>query len=165
MFTPERNGTGLIVRHGLSGADDWLQLDTSHNTHPKDEMWVVRDRVCMDAEWGSKVGVYVAHWYGTGPQGQSTMDGQAADTVRFMKGSRGPHVLVGDVNVFEGERDICRQKPNNTSLQILGRRAMWTPGPRCAATLKALPACGIVLGAAHLKARRGSESIMHGRKG
>lgn len=119
MFTSDRNGTALVVRHGLSGVEDWLQLDTSHNTHPKDEMWVVRGRVCLDAKCGSKADIYVTHWYGTGPQGQSTMDRQAADTVKFMTGSRGPHVLIGDLNVFEGDRDICHQKPNNTSLQIL----------------------------------------------
>jgi len=113
-FTPDRNGTALVVRHGLAG-EDWLHLDTSHNTNPKDEMWVVRGRVCTDAKCASKVDIYVAHWSG----GQSTMDGQAADTVKFMKGSHGPHVFVGDLNVFEGEREVCHQKPNNTSLQIL----------------------------------------------
>jgi hypothetical protein len=118
-FTPERNGTAMVARYGLSGTESWLQLDTSHNTNPKDAMWVVRGRVCMDAKCGSTADVYVAHWYGTGPQGQSTMDRQAADTVKLMEGSPGPHVLIGDLNVFEGERDICHQKPNNTSLQIL----------------------------------------------
>jgi exonuclease III len=39
--------------------------------------------------------------------------------VKFMSQSRGPHVLIGDLNVFEGPSVVCNQKPNNSSLDAL----------------------------------------------
>jgi hypothetical protein len=117
--TEEKNGTALVTRYGIAGRDEWLQLDTSRNKNPKDTMWVVRGAVCLDAKCSATIDVYAAHWYGTGPQGRNTLDGQATDSVRFMARSRGPHVLVGDLNVFEGSRVVCEQTPNNTSLPIL----------------------------------------------
>jgi exonuclease III len=118
-FTGERNGTALLARYGFAGDDEWRQLDTSQNTNARDQMWVVRAAVCLDERCTSTVDVYTGHWYGTGPQAQATLDRQAEQTVDFMRASRGPHVLVGDLNVFEGPSVVCRQKPNNTSLQIL----------------------------------------------
>lgn len=119
QHTPERNGTALVTRYGLSGKEQWLQLDTSLNTNPRDQMWIVRGSVCLDERCSSTVDVYAAHWYGTGAQGRATLDTQAEQTVQFMSASRGPHVLIGDLNVFEGTSVVCRQKPNNTSLQFL----------------------------------------------
>jgi hypothetical protein len=124
-YTEERNGTALVARYGFTGKDEWLQLDTSQNTNPKDQMWVVRGAVCLDDRCASSVDIYAAHWYGTGPHAGDTVDRQASDTVQFMSRSRGPHVLVGDLNVFEGTSEVCHQKPNNTSLQFL-RRAGYT---------------------------------------
>jgi hypothetical protein len=119
QHTADRNGTALVARYGFSGEDEWRQLDTAKNTNPRDSMWVGRAKVCLDARCRSTVDVYATHWYGTGPQGQSTVDRQAEDTVSFMSASRGPHVLVGDLNVFEGAASVCHQQPNNTSLQVL----------------------------------------------
>lgn len=119
--TEERNGTGIITRYGISGRDEWIQLDTSRNKNPKDTMWVVRTAVCLDEHCRRAVDIFTTHWYGTGPQGQETSDRQAEDTVRFMSSSHGPHALIGDLNVFEGESEVCHQRPNNTSLQVLRR--------------------------------------------
>ncbi len=121
QYTAERNGTALVARYGLSGKDEWLQLDTSQNTNPRDQMWIVRGAVCLDERCGSTVDVYAAHWYGTGPHSGETLDRQAQQTIEFMNASHGPHVLIGDLNVFEGSSVVCRQKPNNTSLQFLRR--------------------------------------------
>ena len=117
--TGEQNGTGLVARHGFRGKADWLQLDTSQNKSPGDTMWVVRAVVCVDATCSRTLDVYAAHWSGTGPQGQQTSDRQAAESVKFMSQSRGPHVLIGDLNVFEGPSVVCNQKPNNSSLDAL----------------------------------------------
>src|SRR3954468_2553696 len=116
--TKERNGTGFVARYGFRGEPEWLQLDTSQNKSPGDTMWVVRAATCVDASCSRTLDIYTAHWSGTGPQGQQTSDRQAAQTVQFMSGSRGPHVLVGDLNVFEGQ-PVCHQQPNNTSLNVL----------------------------------------------
>jgi exonuclease III len=119
QHTEERNGTGLITRYGIAKKEEWLQLDTSQNTNPKDAMWVLRAPVCLDSSCRSSIDVYVTHWYGTGPRGQETSTRQAEDTVRFMSSSRGPHVLVGDLNVFEGSSEVCHQRPNNVTLPVL----------------------------------------------
>lgn len=119
QHTGERNGTGLVARYGFKGNAEWLQLDTSQNKSPGDTMWVVRTAVCVDARCGRTIDVYTTHWSGTGPQGQATSDKQAADTVRFTAASRGPHVLIGDLNVFEGPSVVCNQRPNNSTLNVL----------------------------------------------
>lgn len=121
QHTAERNGTALLARYGFAGKEEWLQLDTSRNTNPKDQMWIVRGAVCLDERCGSTIDVYAGHWYGTGPQSEATLDQQAEDTIRFMSASRGPHVLLGDLNIFEAAGVVCRQKPNNTSLNFLRR--------------------------------------------
>jgi hypothetical protein len=117
--TEERNGTGLITRYGIARKEEFVQLDTSQNTNPKDSMFVLRAPVCLDSGCRTSIDLYVTHWYGTGPSGQETSKGQAEDTVRFMSASRGPHVLVGDLNVFEGSSEVCHQRPNNITLPVL----------------------------------------------
>ena len=119
QHTRERNGTGLVARYGLRGNPEWQQLDTSQNKSPGDSMWIVRASVCVDPGCARTLDVYAAHWSGTGPQGQQTSDRQAAESVKFMSASSGPHVLVGDLNIFEGPSVVCNQKPNNTSLNVL----------------------------------------------
>lgn len=121
QHTGERNGTGLVARYGFKGQAQWLQLDTSRNKSPGDTMWVVRTPVCIDVPCSRTLDVYTTHWSGTGPQAQATFDQQAADTVKFMSGTRGPHVLVGDLNVFEAATVVCHQRPNNTTLDVLRR--------------------------------------------
>jgi len=118
--TEERNGTSLLARYGFSGSVDWRQLDTSRNKNPKDTMWVVGARVCLDPKCRATVRVFSTHWSGTGPDGPDTFDRQAAATIDMMKRGGEPHVLVGDLNVFEGGA-VCRQQPNNHTLELLRR--------------------------------------------
>jgi exonuclease III len=117
--TAERNGTGLVVRYGMSGPPQWIQLDTTQNKNPKDTMWLVSAAVCVDERCTKTVDVYATHCSGTGPVGGETFDSQAAATVRTMARSKGPHVLIGDLNVFEGSSDVCHQHPNNHTLDVL----------------------------------------------
>jgi exonuclease III len=117
--TDEHNGTALVARYGIKGSPQWRQLDTSHNTNPKDTAWTLGAAVCLDKNCRQTIDVYVSHWAGTGKSAQSTYDSQARDTVEMMSSSRGPRVLVGDLNVFEGPSRVCKQNPNNTSLQAL----------------------------------------------
>ena len=127
--TEERNGTALVARFGIKGSPRWLQLDTSHNTNPKDTAWTLDAAVCLDAGCHQTIDIYVTHWAGSGPAAQQTYDSQARDTVAMMSSTRGPHVLVGDLNVFEGQSRVCNQNPNNTSLPILraaGYEDQWT---------------------------------------
>ena len=114
--TRERNGTALVARYGLAGAEEWLQLDTSRNVNPKDTMWVLRAPVCLDAACSRSVPVYVTHWSGRGPHASDVYQDQSEATVSFMARERGPHVLVGDLNVFEGMFRVCNQTPDDTAL-------------------------------------------------
>lgn len=115
----ERNGVALLARFGFRGDVEWLQLDTSRNRNPKDTMWVVRGAVCLTASCDRTVDLYSAHWSGTGPDSAAIFEGQARDTVRFMEKSKGPHALIGDLNVFEGDGPVCGQRPNNSALEPL----------------------------------------------
>ena len=116
----ERNGVALVARHGFAHEPEWLQLDTTRNKNPKDTMWVVHGAVCRDARCGATIDVYATHWSGTGPDAQATFDKQAQQMIDFMqRTARGPHVLIGDLNIWEGSGEVCNQHPNNTSLQFL----------------------------------------------
>ena len=117
--TEEKNGTALLARFGLAGEPEWLKLDVSRNENPRDEMWVVRAPVCLNTQCSESLDVYAAHWSGTGPERQATFDRQAQDTIAFMRKSAGRHVLIGDLNVFEGDRTVCNQEPNNSTLRFL----------------------------------------------
>jgi exonuclease III len=122
QHSEERNGTALVARYGFARDPDWVQLDTARNKNPKDTMWVVHGAVCRDAQCSGAIDVYAAHWSGTGPEGQATFDRQAQQTIEFMqRTARGPHVLIGDLNVWEGSGEACHQHPNNSSLQYLRR--------------------------------------------
>ncbi|CAN5422557.1 hypothetical protein BH23ACI1_BH23ACI1_11240 [soil metagenome] len=117
----ERNGVAMVAKHGFSGPEEWVQLDTSLNTNQADTMWVLKRDVCLDAACSQSIPVFVAHWYGSGTQGLTTSDRQAQQTVDFLKraGGDNPHVLIGDLNVWEGTSTVCNQSPNNTSLTPL----------------------------------------------
>jgi hypothetical protein len=113
--TPSRNGVALIARYGFAGAEEWQQLDTSLNTNPDDTMWAVRVPVCVDAACSASIPVYAAHWYAVGSYKRQTYDTQALQTVAFMQRTAGSeqHILVGDLNVWEGSTKVCAQNPIN----------------------------------------------------
>ena len=118
--TSSRNGLAVVARHGFAGPETWQQLDTSRNPNPKDTMWVVRVPVCVDASCRTSILMYSAHWFGTGPEKLDTYDRQAQQTLEFMTQTAGgePHVLIGDLNVWEG-RAQCGQQPNTTGIPRL----------------------------------------------
>jgi exonuclease III len=115
-----RNGLAVVARYGFAGPETWQQLDTSRNPNPKDTMWVVRVPVCLDASCLSSILMYSAHWFGTGPEKLATYDRQAQQTLEFMTQTAAgePHVLIGDLNVWEGSAQ-CGQQPNTTGIPRL----------------------------------------------
>ena len=119
--SPERNGVALVARYGFSGTIDWLELDTTANKNPRDTMWILHGAVCLDSACSGSIDVYTAHWSGNGLHGRETYDRQAQQSVELMAKSAGPHILIGDLNVFEGTAAVCGQMPNNTSLIYLRR--------------------------------------------
>ena len=58
---------------------------------------------------------------GTGPTPNAEFDIQAKQTAQFLQATAGglPHVLLGDLNIFEGTSVVCEQSPDNTSLTYL----------------------------------------------
>ena len=128
--TSERNGVALVARYGFAGPEQWQQLDTSLNANPADTMWVLRMPVCLDAACSRSVPVYAAHWYGVGLQPLASYDRQAEQTVSFMaRDAAVPHVLVGDLNLWEGTTRACFQDPTHGPLARLreaGYVDVWT---------------------------------------
>lgn len=128
--TSEQNGVALVARYGVAGPEQWQQLDTTLNTSPGDTMWVLRVPVCLDAACSQSMPVYVAHWYGTGANGATSYARQAQQTVSFLNATANglPHILVGDLNVWEGAAAVCNQNPTNGALPYLrnaGYRDAW----------------------------------------
>lgn len=121
--TDEQNGVSLIAKFGFAGPEQWQQLDTSLNTNPDDTAWVVSAPVCLDAACSQSMLVFVAHWYGTGPNETTSYETQALQTATFVTtiANGQPLVLVGDLNVWEGAEGVrvCGQTPTNTALPYL----------------------------------------------
>ncbi len=119
--TSENNGVGLVARYGFAGPEQWLQLDTTLNASPGDTMWLLRIPVCLDSACSQSMPVYVTHWYGTGSNAATSYARQAQQTVAFLNATAQglPHVLIGDLNVWEGSTKVCNQNPSNGALPYL----------------------------------------------
>ena len=127
----ERNGVALLARHGFAGPEEWVQLDTSLNVNPADTMWVLRRPVCVNTACSMAIDVFSAHWFAdagataTLAQWQAVVppgyDRQAAQTVSFLQRTAGsqPHILIGDLNTWEGSQRVCFQDPPNAGLDRL----------------------------------------------
>jgi hypothetical protein len=116
----ERNGVAIVAKYGFAGAEEWVQLDTTLNTNPADTMWVLRQPVCLDSACTRSINVFTAHWYGTGTDKGTSYDRQAGQTVEFLQRAGGaePHVLIGDLNVWQGVQ-VCGQTPNDYGVDRL----------------------------------------------
>jgi hypothetical protein len=119
--TSARNGVAIVARYGFAGPEVWQQLDTSRNPNPADTMWVIRVPVCADATCSRSILMYAAHWYATGTYKTWGYDTQARQTVDFMLRTAGaePHVLIGDLNAWEGTQPVCGQNPINAGVPRL----------------------------------------------
>jgi hypothetical protein len=118
-YVPDRNGVSIVARYGFAGPPVWKQLDTSMTATPTDTKWVVRTPVCLDAACTSSVVIFTAHWNWGDLHAQETLDFLALEPPGE------PHVLTGDLNVWEGTANVCSQSPNNTALGYL-RAANYT---------------------------------------
>ncbi|MEP6915056.1 MAG: Ig-like domain-containing protein, partial [Acidobacteriota bacterium] len=108
----ERNGVGMVARYGFAGPEQWFQLDTTRNLNPADTMWVLRLPVCLDSQCSRSVVLFTAHWYGaaaTTPEELSIFEVQSQQTIDGMNAlpAGQPHVLVGDLNAYEGTQIPC----------------------------------------------------------
>jgi hypothetical protein len=130
--TSTRNGVAVVARYGFAGPEVWQQLDTSLNPTPSDTMWVVRIPVCTDAACSGSLLTYAAHWYGTGTYKKTMYDRQAAQTVDFLRATAGsePHVLIGDLNAWEGTTAQCGQNPINAGISRLREAGYIDAWPR-----------------------------------
>ncbi len=123
----ERNGTALVARYGFAGAEEWIQLDTSLNLNPTDTMWVLRTPVCLDSSCSASINLFTAHWFADHAPGvaistvRASYDRQAVQTADFLyrAGAGGLHILIGDLNTWEGTEPVCDQEPANAGLSRL----------------------------------------------
>ena len=128
----ERNGTALVARYGFAGAEEWIQLDTSLNLNPADTMWVLRVPVCLDPACSNSINLFTTHWYAEPTVNipmttvRESYDRQASQTVAFLQRTgTGAHILIGDLNTWEGSATVCSQDPVNSGLDRL-RNAGYT---------------------------------------
>ena len=117
----ERNGVALVARYGFAGPEEWQQLDTTLNANAADTMWVLRQPVCLDEACSTSLNVFVSHWFADGASPVASYDRQAVGAVAFLQraGGTAPHVLIGDLNVWDGTVRVCEQDPTNIGLQRL----------------------------------------------
>lgn len=117
-----QNGVTMVAKYGFAGPQEWVQLDTSLNPNPVDTMWVLRVPVCLDAACSQSINIFASHWYSSGTNKITSYDKQAAQTVAFLQRAGGstPHILIGDLNVWDGTAPVCNgENPTNIGLQRL----------------------------------------------
>ena len=116
-----QNGVAMVARYGFAGPEEWLQLDISLNINPRDTMWVLRVPVCLDAACSQSMNMFASHWYSSGVNLLASYDRQAAQTTAFLQraGGTAPHILIADLNVWEGTASTCGESPTNIGLQRL----------------------------------------------
>ena len=117
-----QNGVTMVAKYGFAGPQEWVQLDTSLNPNPVDTMWVLRVPVCLDAACSQSINIFASHWYSSGTNKLTSYDKQAAQTVAFLQRAGGstPHILIGDLNVWDGTAPVCNgENPTNIGLQRL----------------------------------------------
>ena len=106
-----------------------MQLDTSLNVNPADTMWVLRVPVCLNAACSVSLDVFSTDWFAEAPNTLpisqytarlASYDRQARQTVEFLqrRGS-GLHVMIGDLNTWEGAAPVCGHHPINAGLHHL----------------------------------------------
>src|SRR5262245_10625222 len=116
------NGVTMVAKYGFAGTEEWVQLDTTLNSNPADTMWVLRVPVCLDAACSQSINIFASHWYSSGPNKIISYDKQAAQAVAFLQraGGSAPHILIGDLNVWDGTAPVCNcENPTNIGLQRL----------------------------------------------
>ena len=87
-MTEERNGTALAARYGFASPPTFTKITGSD--------WLVGGAVCVDAGCSASVPVFSAHWTG----GNDSFVAAAQRTIELLSAHAGPHVLLGDLNVY-----------------------------------------------------------------
>jgi hypothetical protein len=119
----ERNGVSMVARYGFTGAEQWVQLDTSRNVTPADTMWVLRRQVCLDAACSTSIPVHATHWLAYAPNpadSPAILDLQAQQTIDFISQVPAgvPRILIGDLNLFNNTNG-CHSAPIDHPMQSL----------------------------------------------
>ena len=115
----ERNGVALIARYGFTGAPSF------HRVGARYDSWLVGGAVCLDSECTATLPMFSTHWGGADDEWPK----QAQNVLSFLAGQRGPHVFMGDLNVFKIDRWNPRvpctndDRPGRTSAIALIERA------------------------------------------
>jgi hypothetical protein len=102
--TRQRNGVGLIARHGLNGSPIFQRVGAGYDS------WLVGGSVCVDQECSATLPLFSTHWGGSDAEWPL----QAQNVLTFLNGQPEPHLFMGDLNVFRIDRWNPRVPCTNT---------------------------------------------------
>ncbi|MGE0445989.1 MAG: endonuclease/exonuclease/phosphatase family protein [Vicinamibacterales bacterium] len=119
----EVEGVALLARHGVRGSVRYARLDAANNR------WVVGADVCLDEACQRTVPVYSTHFGSAADE----LTSQARAVVELLRESSSPHLLLGDLNVYEIDRwspwvpcaGTTRRSPVLDVLRAAGYRDAW----------------------------------------
>lgn len=122
-FSREVEGVALLARHGVRDSFRYARIDASHNR------WVVGADVCLDEACLRTVPVYSTHFGAASAE----LVPQAHAVVELLHASASPHLLLGDLNVYEIDRwspwvpcaDTTRRSAVLDVLRAAGYRDAW----------------------------------------
>jgi hypothetical protein len=105
----ERDGTALLARYGFAAPAQYHELNRG--------AWLVSADVCLDAACSTTVPMVSAHWSGDA----SVL---AQQTLQYMSSRPAPHLLMGDLNVFQVDAwnppVPCTGRDNPSSVAAIG---------------------------------------------
>jgi hypothetical protein len=103
--TPEQNGTALIARYGLRGKHVVQQVAFKGVERASEDQWLFGGDVCLDADCGSTLRIYSAHFAALDDVGFTA---QARNTVAYARSqpSADRNVILGDLNFFIANRTL-----------------------------------------------------------
>jgi endonuclease/exonuclease/phosphatase family metal-dependent hydrolase len=89
--TREQNGVALLARHGFKGSPTYQRVGAVYPS------WLIGGAVCLDAQCSATLPAFSTHWGGTDDEWPR----QAQNVIAFLASQSGPHLFMGDLNIFK----------------------------------------------------------------
>jgi endonuclease/exonuclease/phosphatase family metal-dependent hydrolase len=100
-YTPERNGVGMIARHGIAGAWDHVRIDTKGIDGAKEDRWLVGGRICLVADCGQTMYMWTTH---LAPATETGWPAHVGRMLAWLADKPRPHLFMGDLNLWQNDR-------------------------------------------------------------
>jgi exonuclease III len=100
-FVPERNGVGMIARHGIAGAWDQWRIEQKGVGGAAEDRWIVGANVCLVAGCARTMYMWTTHLT---PASDAEWPSHVRKVLDRLEERPKPHMFFGDLNLWENDR-------------------------------------------------------------